>query len=142
MIFYDSQLMKNENQLMLYLVSNPVPFKRFEDHEAALQIQLYELIEKAIEDQEDPILLIEELLGIPYFGGEEAEEIGHYMVHTEYMRHAMHQLRENWNNKDETIPEESLDYFSGTTKEQATQLFTEMTFRTYLEALSNVLDQN
>lgn len=142
MIFYHNQLMKNENQLWLYLVSNPVPFERFEDHEAGLQIQLYELIERAVENGEDPVMLIEEILGITFWGGETTEEIGHFLVNTEHLYHAMHQLRENWNEMDDTLPEESLEYSSGTTKEQATQLFTEINLRTYLEALSNVFNLN
>ena len=141
MIFYNNQLMKNENQLRMYLVSNPVPFSRFEDHEAALQIQLHELVETAIEKKEDPIMLFEEILKRPYLGGQTADEIASFIYSSDVMFHAMHSLKENWDALDETLPEDSVKYFAGTTKEQATEIFTEITLRTYLEALAEVYNQ-
>ena len=92
MIVYNNQLMQNESQLWLYMVSNNVPFTRYEDHEAALQIQLHELVEIALEKKEDPIMLLEEILGISYVGGHQAEEIANFLVHTDMRQYAMHQL--------------------------------------------------
>ena len=137
MIFYNNQLMKNQQQLRLYLVSNPKPFKRFEDHEAALQIQLHEMVERAIREKEDPIALIEEYLETTYNSGETVEDIANFLANTPQMVHAMHTLKDNWDQLDETLPEDSLMY-GGTTRDEAVQAFSEITLRNYLETLSTV----
>ena len=137
MIFYNNQLMKNHMQLRLYLVNNPTPFKRFEDHEAALQIQLHELVEKAIKDKEDPVALMEEYLQTNYNGGDTVEDMANYLVNTPQMVHALHTLKDNWDQMDETLPEDSLMY-GGTTKDEAVQAFSEITLRNYLEALTGI----
>ena len=139
MIFYNSQLMKNESQLRLYLASNPDAFTRFEDHEAALQIQLYDLVERAIAENEDPIALIEAYLQVSYNGTDTVDDIANFLIHTGQMRHAMHNLKENWDEMDETLPELSLKYAS-TSREQAIQVYSEITLRSYLEALSEVFE--
>lgn len=124
-------------QLRLYLVSNPTPFKRFEDHEAALQIQLHELIEKAIKDKEDPVALMEEYLQTNYNGGDTVEDMANYLANTPQMVHALHTLKDNWDQMDETLPEDSLMY-GGTTRDEAVQAFSEITLRNYLEALTGI----
>ena len=124
-------------QLRLYLVNNPTPFKRFEDHEAALQIQLHELVEKAIKDKEDPVALMEEYLQTNYNGGDTVEDMANYLVNTPQMVHALHTLKDNWDQMDETLPEDSLMY-GGTTKDEAVQAFSEITLRNYLEALTGI----
>lgn len=139
MIFYNNQLMKNQQQLRLYLVSNPVPFKRFEDHEAALQIQLHELVQRAFEQKEDPVALIEEYLQVSYNGGDRAEDIANFLVNTPQVVHAMHTLKDNWDQMDESLPEDSL-MFGATTRDEAVQAFSEITLRNYLETLSTVYD--
>jgi len=140
MIFFNNQLMKNQQQLRLYLVSNPVPFKRFEDHEAALQIQLHELVQRAIEQKEDPVALIEEYLQVNYNGGDRPEDIANFLAGSPQMVHAMHTLKDNWDQLDETLPEDSLMY-GGTTRDEAVQAFSEITLRNYLETLSTVYDR-
>ena len=137
MIFFNNQLMKNQQQLRLFLVSNPKPLKRFEDHEAALQIQLHELVERAIEQKEDPVALIEEYLQVNYNGGDRPEDIANYLVNSPQMVHAMHTLKDNWDQLDETLPEDSLMY-GGTTRDEAVQAFSEITLRNYLETLSTI----
>ena len=139
MIFYNNQLMKNHRQLRLYLVSNPKPFKRFEDHEAALQIQVHELIERAVKEKEDTIALIEEYLQLNYTGGNRPEDIASFLLNTDQMIHAMHTLKDNWDQLDESLPEDSLMY-GGTTRDEAVQAFSEITLRNYLETLSTVYD--
>ncbi len=124
-------------QLRLYLVSNPTPFKRFEDHEAALQIQLHELVEKAIKDKEDPVALMEEYLQTNYNGGDTVEDMANYLANTPQMVHALHTLKDNWDQMDETLPEDSLMY-GGTTRNEAVQAFSEITLRNYLEALTGI----
>ena len=139
MIFYNSQLMQNQHQLRLYLVSNPVAFKRFEDHEAALQIQIHELVEKAIETKDDPVVLIQEYLQTSYIGEDTVEGFANFIICSGQMTHAMFNLRDNWDEMDESLPEVSLRY-SNTSRKQATQVFYEITLRSYLEALSMVYD--
>lgn len=124
-------------QLRLYLVSNPTPFKRFEDHEAALQIQLHELVEKAIKDKEDPVALMEAYLQTNYNGGDTVEDMANYLANTPQMVHALHTLKDNWDQMDETLPEDSLMY-GGTTRDEAVQAFSEITLRNYLEALTGI----
>jgi hypothetical protein len=138
MIFYHNQLMKNSRELRLYLVSNPVAFTRFEDHEAALHIQLHELVERAIEQQEDPVALIEDYLQVSYTGGDRSEDLAAFLANTPQMRHAMHTLQEHWGQLDDTLPDDSLLFGSATTREEAVQSFSEITLRSYLEALSTV----
>lgn len=140
MIFYNNQLMKNQQQLRLYLVSNPKPFKRFEDHEAALQIQLHELVQRAIEQKEEPIVLIEEYLQVSYNGGDRPEDIANFLAGSPQMVHAMHTLKDNWDQLDESLPEDSL-MFGATTRDEAVQAFSEITLRNYLETLSTVYDR-
>lgn len=130
--------MKNDTQLRLFLVSNPIAFSRYEDHEAALQIQLQELIEKAISDGENVIALIETYLGISYPSGNSLQEMADFLTHTDQMNFALHGLRENWDKMDESLPKDSLMY-GGVTQEQAVQVFSEIDLRTYLEALSDVI---
>ncbi len=137
MIFYNNQLMQNEQQLRLYLVSNPKAFKRYEDHEAALQIQIYELIERSIEDNEDPVTLIESYLDVNYNGGSNADDIAAFLINSHQMIHALHQLKDNWDELDDSLPEVSLKH-TGTSKQQAVQVYSEITLRSYLEALSTI----
>ena len=137
MIFYNNQLMKNQQQLRLYLVSNPKKFQVFEDHEAAIQIQLHELVERAIREKENPIALIEEYLQISYNCGDTVEDIANFLISTPQMIHALHNLKDNWDQMDETLPEDSLMY-GGTSRDEAVQAFSEITLRNYLEALTGV----
>ena len=127
--------MKNQLQLQLYIVSNPKSFEHFEDHRAALYIQLHELVEKAIEDKEDPIALIENYLQLEYNAGNTPEDIANFLFHTDTMTHAMHTLKDNWDTFDNTLPEDTLIY-GKTTREQAINTYYETTLRSYLEALA------
>ena len=135
MIFYHNQLMKSSNQLKLFLVSNPVAFKRYEDHQAGIYIQLHELIEDARKEGEDPIGLIEEYLGTTCNLGDSDDEIASFLFQTGEMTAALNVLKENWHGLDESIPADSLMY-GGVSFDEATQAFAELTFRTYLEALT------
>jgi hypothetical protein len=140
MIFYNSQLMKDENQLRLFLVSNPSPFLRYEDHEAALQIGIHEMVERAIESKENPIALIEQYLQVVYNGGDTPEDIANFIINCHQMVHTMHKLKDNWDEMDDTLPEVSLKH-SATSREQAVQVYYETTLRSYLEALSGIYNQ-
>ncbi len=137
MIFYHNQLMKSTNQLKLFLVSNPVPFERYEDHEAAIYIQLHELIADAKKDKEDPIALIETYLGTTYTLGDSDNEMASFIFQTGEMMSALNVLRENWHALDESIPGDSVMY-GGVSREEATQLYSQLTLRTYLEALTAI----
>ena len=141
MIFYSNQLMKNRHELMLYLVSNPSPFERFEDHQAALQIRLGELIEDAIEEKEDPVALIQQYLQTDYNGGSGKEDIANFLINSHQMIYAMHNLKDSWADLDGSMTADSLVYGNATTREQAVETFSEITLRSYLEALSGVYEQ-
>jgi hypothetical protein len=138
MIFFNSQLMKDEGQTRLFIVSNPIAFFRYEDHEAALHFQLYDLIEGAIAEKEDPIALIESYLGVAYNGGQSIADIASYLLNTDQVNHAMHLLRERWQHLDSSIPAESISQGGEVSREDAVRIFSELTLRTYLETLSRV----
>lgn len=140
MIFYNSQLMRNKRQLRLFLVSNPVAFTRFEDHRAALEIQIYELIERSLAQQENPIALIEEYLRVSYNGGNSIEDIAAFLIHSAHMTYALQTLSDNWDEFDSSLPEENslLHGKSTIDKSQAVQFYCELSLTNYLEALSTV----
>jgi hypothetical protein len=138
MIFFNNQLMKDESQTRLFIVTNPIKFVRYEDHEAALQLQLYDLIERAIEEKEDPIALIEGYLGMVYNGGQNIADIASFLLNTDHVNHAMHLLRENWQHKDSSLPDESLLYGGEVNRDEAVGIYSGLTLRTYLETLSRV----
>ena len=140
MIYYNNQLMKSGNQLKLFLVSNPIPFERYEDHEAAIYIQLHELIEDAVKDKEDPVALMEDYLGTTYNLGGSEDEIASFLFHTGEMRAALNVLKENWDALDESIPHDSLMY-GGVSKDEATEIYSELSLRSYLEALVALLNE-
>lgn len=139
MIFFNNQLMKTDNQCRLYMVSNPLPFERYDDHEAGLYIQLHEMVELATEQKESPIALIEEYLGISYTGGETTDEIVAFLFQTSHVTHALYNLRDNWKEMNQSFPEDSL-MFGGVSKEQAIQIYYETSFRSYLETLSQLFN--
>ena len=140
MIFYNPQLMENQWQLTLFLVNNPVPFNNFEDHQAAIHLKLSELIESALKEGEHPIRMIEDYLSITYSSGTTVDEIANFNYHTHFMQSALYELRENWEEMDDSLPELSVKNGSGTTREQAIEVYTEITLRSYLEALAQVYE--
>jgi hypothetical protein len=137
MIFFNNQLMPTTGSATLYMVSNPVAFTRYEDHEAAIFIQLHELIERAFAEGEDPVTLIESYLETVYTGGNTTNEIANFLMQSDKMTLAMWTLKESWSNLDESIPGDSLMY-GGIEKKEAIQLYAEITLRTYLEVLTGV----
>ncbi len=135
MIFYNNQLMSGDIKARLFMVSNPSKFERFEDHEAGIFIQLHELIEQARATGEDPIALIEEYLEVIYNDGTSTEEIASFLLETDKMQTALWTLKESWDKMDDSLPTNSLMY-GGMDKEDAVQLYSETTLRSYLEALA------
>ena len=134
MIFYNNQLMSSREEATLYMVSNPVPFRNYDDHEAGIYIQLHELIERAISEGENPILLIEEYLEIVYTGGTDIDEIAAFLFNTDKMNQALWTLQQHWDNIDETLPTNSLMY-GGIDTQEAVQLYCEITLQSYLNIL-------
>ncbi len=131
--------MKSDIQLRLFMVNHPIPFKSYGDHAEALRVQLEEMIENALNQGEEPEYLIEGYLDVDYTGGESSKEIADFLLHTPYMVYAMHMLRDNWNQIDTSLPEDSLMY-GGISKEQAREVFTETSLHSYLEALAGIYD--
>lgn len=141
MIYFTPQLMPNDRAATLYMVTNPIPFKRYEDHEAAIYIQLYELVAQAIGSGENPIALIEDYLEINYNLGKSIEEISDFLIHTDKVQIALSLLKENWEAMDTSLPESSLLYEGGIKKQEALQLYSQITLRTYLETLVTRIDE-
>lgn len=140
MIFFNNQLMKTPGQLYLFLVSNPQPFTRYEDHHSALFIQLHELIEQAIADGQNPVALIEEYLKLPYNGGDTVEDMAAFLFYSDPVIQAMSILRDNWSSLDPTLPEDSIAYGT-TTREEAVEAFSQLTLTRFLEALTTPYDE-
>ncbi len=136
MIYFNNQLMPDANSVKLFITTNTKAFKRYEDHEAALYIQLHDLVEQAFANGDDPIALIEDYLELVYTEGKSVAEIADFLAHTDKMQLALWTLKESWDKLDETTPQESLLYGSGIDKEDAIALYSELTLRTYLEALA------
>lgn len=135
MIFYNNQLMSNDINATLYMVTNPIPLDSFDDHEASIYIQLHDLIEQAKGLGDNPIALIEDYLDTVYIDGQSVEEIASFLFYSDKMRSALWGLKTQWDNYDKTLPEDSLMY-GGMGKQAAIQLYSEITLRTYLEALA------
>lgn len=136
MIYFNNQLMPNNTSAKLFMVTNTKPFERYEDHEAALYIQLYQLVEHAFAKGDNPIALIEDYLELVYTEGKTVAEIADFLAQTDKMQLALWTLKESWDKLDESAPQDSLLYGNGMDKEEAIQLYSEITLRTYLEALA------
>lgn len=136
MIYFNNQLMPNSNSATLFMTTNPKKFERFEDHEAALYIQLHQLVEHAFAKGENPIALIENYLELVYTEGQSVAEIADFLANTDTMQLALWTLKESWDKLDESTPQDSLLYGAGISKDEAVQLYSEITLRTYLEALA------
>ena len=128
--------MPNDTSAKLYMVTNTKPFERYEDHEAALYIQLHQLVEHAFAKGDNPIALIEDYLELVYTEGKTVAEIADFLAQTDKMQLALWTLKESWDKLDESTPQDSLLYGNGMDKEEAIQLYSEITLRTYLEALA------
>lgn len=139
MIFYHNQLMKSPRQLQLFLVSHPVPPERYEDHEAALYLQLHTWIEQAKAENENPVALIESYLATTYRMGDDPDEIVAFLFQTGELQSALRTLETHWHHLDASLPGDSLVY-GGVSSEEVTRTYAEMNLRTFLEAL--VAQQN
>lgn len=141
MNFFNNQLMKNEAQARLFSVGvwRDFKYKRYEDHEAAIHSKLYDLVEDAINEKENPKALIEDFLAAPYSGGDTVDEMVNFLCNSHHMIHAFGTLKENWNNLDENAPEDSLLYAtSDVDGQKAFGIYLETTLRNYLESLSQI----
>ena len=136
MIYYNSELMPDSNSATLFMVTNSKPFTRFEDHEAGIYLHLHTLVELSIASEENPIGLIEDYLGITYTDGRSVEEIAHFLAYTDRVQNALWSLEIRWKKKTAIKTEDSYSQ-SGISKENAIELYTQITLRVYLEALSN-----
>lgn len=136
MIYFNNQLMPNDTKAKLFMVTNTKLFERYEDHEAALYIQLHQLVEHAFAKGENPIAHIEDYLELVYTEGQSIAEIANFLANTDKMQLALWTLKESWDKLDDSAPQDSLFYGSEMDKEKAIQLYSEITLRTYLEALT------
>lgn len=136
MIYFNNQLMPDNTSAKLFMTTNTKPFERYEDHEAALYIQLHELVGHAFAKGDNPIALIEDYLELVYTEGKSITEIADFLANTDKMQLALWTLKESWDKLDESAPQDSLLYGNGIDKEEAIQLYSVITLRTYLEALA------
>ena len=135
MIYINNQLMPDDTSAILFMVTNTKTFERYEDHEAAIYMQLHHLVEQSLANGENPMALIEDYLEIVYTEGKSVTEIADFLAHTDKMQLALWTLKESWGKMDEFVPENSIIY-GGIEKEEAIQLYSEITLRTFLEALA------
>jgi hypothetical protein len=140
MIYYNSELMPDNNSAILFMTTNAHPFTRFEDHEAGIHVQLHTLVELSKESGENPIGLIEDYLGITYTDGTDIEEIANFLIYTDRMQNALWSLEERWKDKTDIKTEASL-LQQGMSDEKARELYTQITLRVYLEALYSFTDE-
>ena len=136
MIYFNNQLMSDHTSVKLFITTNTKAFERYEDHEAALYIQLHDLVEHAFTNGDNPIALIENYLELVYTEGASVAEIADFLAHSDKMQLALWTLKERWDKLDETAPQDALLYGNGISKAAAIALYSELTLRTYLEALA------
>lgn len=137
MIFFNAQLMPDRESAILYMVANPIAFISFEDHQAGIYIQLHELIERAVQEGEDPILLVEEYLDTIYTGGRSPEELATFLMEQDVMVQALTTLQQHWRHLDTSLEAGSIEA-GGMGKKEALQLYSEVTLRSYLETLGTI----
>lgn len=135
MIYYNNILMPTDTSAILFMVENTKEFEKYADHEAAICIGLHSLVEDSIGMGENPIMLIEQYLEIVYTDGNSVEEIADFLAQTDTVQNALWSLKQDWETLDIQTGENSLMY-GGISKERVTELFTEITLRTYLETLA------
>ncbi|EDP96511.1 hypothetical protein KAOT1_03842 [Kordia algicida OT-1] len=140
MIYYNIELMPDSHSAILFMTTNATPFRCFEDHQAGIYIQLHTLVELSLASGEDPIGLIEDYLGITYTEGRSTEEIAYFLCYTDRVQNALWSLEIRWHKKTD-IESEASYMEGGLSKEKALELFTQITLRRYLEALSNFTDE-
>ena len=137
MIFFNPTLMPTPETALLFMVHNPLPLANYGDHEAALYIQLHELITQSLAEGKDPIMLIEEYLEVYYNDGHTPEEIAAFLIQQDKMVQALALLRDNWKTYSPDIEPESIAY-GGLSKQGYLEQYGQLNFRSYIETLSNL----
>lgn len=135
MIFYNPSLMPTPQSALLFMVDNPIPIENYEDHKAALYIQLHELIIESRMATEDPITLIEEYLEVYYNEGQATEEIAAFLITQDKMTQALSLLQSNWKTYSSDAHSQSIAY-GGVSKNTYLEQYATLTLRSYLETLS------
>lgn len=139
MIFYNPTLMPTPETALLFMVHNPIPLKNYDDHEAALYIQLHELVARSRVEGENPIALVENYLGIYYNEGATTDEITNFLIHQDVLVQALSTLRSNWKTFNPNVEAESIAE-GGLSKAEYMECYGAITLRTYLETLSSVFN--
>lgn len=138
MIFYNPQLITDTDSATLFCAENAIDFNQYDDHYSGIYLHLFDLIEKAIEEKENVVGLIEDYLEIPYSGSENPEELTAFIFYSDQMNNALATLRTRWGNYNPTIEENTLTSASDITKQEAIQRYSYTTLRSYLEALTTI----
>jgi len=137
MIFYNNQLMKNREEMNLFICSNPVPFTRYEDHAAAMFSQVSFLVEMAMEKEEDPVYLMEEILQLDFYGNDSVESIASFILSSHQMEHAMSALQNNWGGWNGEMTDDGIARGNGISRDEVIQCFASSNLRIYLENLKS-----
>lgn len=135
MIFFNPSLMPTPQSALLFMVDNPIPLDNYEDHKAALYIQLHELIIESTRAGENPITLIEEYLEVYYNEGDTTEEIAAFLIDQEKMIQALSLLQSSWKTYSPDAQSSSVAY-GGMSQKVYLEQYATLTLRSYLETLS------
>lgn len=138
MIFYNPHLITDTDSATLFCVQNGIAFNQYDDHYSGIYLHLFNLTQKAIEEKEDVIGLIEDYLEIPYSAGENPEELTAFIFYSDRMNNALATLRGRWASYDPTLEESNLITASNVTKQEAIERYSYTSLRSYLEALITI----
>ena len=138
MIFYNPQLITDTDSATLFCVQNAIDFNQYDDHYSGIYLHLFDLIQKAIEEKENVIGLIEDYLEVPYSGSTDPEALTAFIFFSDRMNNALATLRGRWGNYDPSIAENTLTMASDITKQEAIKRYSYTTLRSYLEALTTI----
>lgn len=135
MLFYNPQLMPNEQSARLFMVSSTQTVDDYQSHEAHLQLRVQQLITEARNSGEDPVMLIEEYLACDYPDTIENSSLAAYILQHDRMQSALWTLQELWGFYDPELPSDSL-YFKGMDTQEALETYAQVDLRSFLEALA------
>ena len=135
MIFYNHQLMPDENQIRLFSVSTKSQVTDYDQHLIQIKDRLEQMVMDSYQEQEDPLHLLEDYLVIDYNQCcESADQMTEFIFSHNAMTSAKNLLFENWQQYDQSfvaIP-------SKITTNEALNIHLETDLRSFLEALTNV----
>lgn len=135
MIFYNPQLMADENQVSVFTVSTPEQISSYDQHLLYIEERLKDLVLKAYDEKENPMHLLEDYLTLDYDQCcESPEQMTTFIFSHNAMTSAKNTLFENWQQYDQA----TVKLPSKISTTQAFNIFLETDLRRFLEALTNL----